>query len=110
MHIGSGLATVPDGNGNNLFGSNTLEGFVLDQNQYSFTGNYVPALASAAQFGQPTVNYGFNQPLTATSLPADVPGIDEAGFQEQAATAKANCPVSKALAAVEITLDASLVT
>ena len=38
-----------------------------------------------------------------------VPGIDEAAFAEAAADAKANCPVSKALAGVpEITLDASL--
>jgi osmotically inducible protein OsmC len=38
-----------------------------------------------------------------------VPGLDEAGFQQAAAGAKANCPVSKALAGVpEITLDASL--
>ena len=41
---------------------------------------------------------------------AEVPGIDDGAFQEQAQTAKANCPVSKALAAVEITLDATLVT
>lgn len=41
---------------------------------------------------------------------ADVPGIDAAAFAETAANAKANCPVSKALAAVEeITLDATLV-
>jgi osmotically inducible protein OsmC len=39
----------------------------------------------------------------------DVPGIDEAEFQKLAEQAKANCPVSKALAAVEITLDATLV-
>jgi lipoyl-dependent peroxiredoxin len=38
-----------------------------------------------------------------------VPGIDAAAFAEQAAAAKAGCPVSKALAAVpEITLDATL--
>ena len=38
-----------------------------------------------------------------------VPGIDAAGFEEAAQGAKANCPVSKALAGVpEITLDASL--
>jgi osmotically inducible protein OsmC len=38
-----------------------------------------------------------------------VPGIDEAAFKEAAAGAKANCPVSKALAGVpEITLEASL--
>ena len=41
---------------------------------------------------------------------AEVPGMDEAAFNEQAETAKANCPVSKALAAVEITLDATLVS
>jgi len=40
---------------------------------------------------------------------AEVPGIEESAFKEQAETAKANCPVSKALAAVEITLDATLV-
>ena len=39
----------------------------------------------------------------------DVPGIDEAEFQKIAEDAKATCPVSKALAAVEITLDATLV-
>jgi osmotically inducible protein OsmC len=38
-----------------------------------------------------------------------VPGIDESAFREHAATAKAGCPVSRALAAVpEITLEASL--
>jgi osmotically inducible protein OsmC len=38
-----------------------------------------------------------------------VPGVDEATFQQHAATAKATCPVSKALAGVpEITLEASL--
>ena len=39
---------------------------------------------------------------------AEVPGIDPAAFQEQAETAKANCPVSKALAGVDIQLEASL--
>ena len=38
---------------------------------------------------------------------AKVPGIDDAKFQELAAEAKANCPVSKVLNA-EITLDAKL--
>jgi osmotically inducible protein OsmC len=38
-----------------------------------------------------------------------VPGIDQAAFTEHARTAKADCPVSKALAGVpEITLDATL--
>jgi osmotically inducible protein OsmC len=39
-----------------------------------------------------------------------VPGIDEATFIEHAQTAKAGCPVSRALAGVpEITLEASLI-
>jgi len=40
---------------------------------------------------------------------AKVPGMDDAAFQEQARTAKEKCPVSRALAGVEITLDAKLV-
>lgn len=40
---------------------------------------------------------------------AEVPGIDDAAFQETAAGAKANCPVSRALAGVgEVTLTATL--
>ncbi|AWK85203.1 OsmC family protein [Azospirillum thermophilum] len=39
---------------------------------------------------------------------AEVPGIDEATFLQQADGAKANCPVSKALAGTEITLTARL--
>ena len=40
---------------------------------------------------------------------ASVPGIDEAKFQELAAAAKTGCPVSRALAAIEIELHARLV-
>ena len=36
-----------------------------------------------------------------------VPGLDAAGFQAAAETAKANCPVSKALTGTTITLDAT---
>ena len=39
---------------------------------------------------------------------ADVPGIDDAAFQEIAETAKQTCPVSVALAGPEITLNATL--
>lgn len=38
-----------------------------------------------------------------------VPGIDEATFRDHAETAKANCPVSKALAGTSIELQARLV-
>lgn len=39
---------------------------------------------------------------------ASIPGIDDATFQEFAEGAKKNCPVSKALAATNITLNARL--
>jgi lipoyl-dependent peroxiredoxin len=39
---------------------------------------------------------------------AEVPNVDEKTFQEQAEAAKKGCPVSKALASVEIKLTATL--
>jgi osmotically inducible protein OsmC len=39
---------------------------------------------------------------------AEVPGIEDDEFQQHAQTAKENCPVSKALAGVEISVDAKL--
>lgn len=40
---------------------------------------------------------------------AEVPGVDEAAFNQIAEETKKGCPVSRALSAVEITLKASLV-
>jgi osmotically inducible protein OsmC len=40
---------------------------------------------------------------------AEVPGVDEATFREQVEASKKNCPVSKALAGPEITVNARLV-
>jgi osmotically inducible protein OsmC len=52
---------------------------------------------------------GFLIERIALQLEASVPGIDEAKFQELAAGAKRDCPLSKALASVpEITLSAVL--
>lgn len=42
------------------------------------------------------------------TLKAVVPGLSEEDFQKIAADAKANCPVSQALAGIEITLEATL--
>lgn len=39
---------------------------------------------------------------------ASVPNIDDAKFQELAGNAKAGCPVSKALGAIDITMEAKL--
>lgn len=44
----------------------------------------------------------------ALTVVGEVDGLDAAGFGKAAQEAKATCPVSKALAAVDITLEASL--
>ena len=56
------------------------------------------------------VEGGFRIARIELDCTAEVPGIDEATFAEQAETAKANCPVSQALAAVDIELTAQLST
>jgi osmotically inducible protein OsmC len=52
---------------------------------------------------------GFAITAVHLTLKANIPGAEDAKFQELAAKAKANCPVSKLLKA-DITLDASLVS
>jgi len=44
----------------------------------------------------------------ALTVRAEVDGLDAAAFEQAAQAAKAGCPVSKALSAVPITLDAAL--
>lgn len=44
----------------------------------------------------------------ALTVRGEVDGLDAAGFEQAAQAAKTGCPVSKALSAVEITLDAAL--
>ena len=45
---------------------------------------------------------------SALTLRGNVPGIDDAKFQELADKAKKGCPVSQALGAIEVTLEARL--
>jgi osmotically inducible protein OsmC len=55
-----------------------------------------------------SVDGGFAITAIHLTLVARIPGTDQAKFEELAAMAKAGCPVSKALSAVPITLDAKL--
>lgn len=52
---------------------------------------------------------GFAIPKIELETEGTVPGLDAAGFQKHAETAKVSCPVSKALAGTTITLVAKLV-
>jgi lipoyl-dependent peroxiredoxin len=51
---------------------------------------------------------GFHLTGIKLTVRAEVDGLDADGFQQAAQAAKAGCPISKALAAVDITLDAAL--
>ena len=125
--------TIKEGSGNL-----TTDSKVLDGTQYSFnsrfaegTGTNPEELMAAAHAGCFTMKLSLDLTeagFTPTSLEtkgtitldngvisssnlvlkADIPGIEDAQFQEIAAGAKANCPVSKAYN-VDITLEASLV-
>jgi len=125
--------TIKEGSGNL-----TTDSKVLDGTQYSFNSRFAEGigtnpeeLMAAAHAGCFTMKLsldlteaGFNPTSLETKgtitldngvitssnlvLKADIPGIEDAQFQEIAAGAKANCPVSKAYN-VDITLEASLV-
>jgi len=51
---------------------------------------------------------GFKLTGIRLTVRGEVDGLDEAGFLDAAEKAKAGCPISKALATVDITLDAAL--
>ena len=71
-------------------------------------GHPVERAETEAQVHLEKVEGGFEIPSIHLVLTADVPGVEEDEFQRIAADAKANCPLSKVLAAAEITLDATL--
>jgi osmotically inducible protein OsmC len=67
-------------------------------------------ISSEAKVHLEKVGEGFGITRIDLITEGEVPGIDEATFLEHAEGAKKNCPVSKALGAVEITLTAKLVS
>jgi lipoyl-dependent peroxiredoxin len=70
-----------------------------------FEPDYVDATAQVTVSPQ---DGGFRITRSHLVCEARVPGIDDAGFIEHANAAKGGCPVSQALAGIEITLDAKL--
>jgi osmotically inducible protein OsmC len=65
-------------------------------------------IETAAAVTVEKVGDGFSVTKSKLTTSASVPGIDEATFLKIAEEAKAGCPVSRALAGVEISLDAAL--
>jgi osmotically inducible protein OsmC len=71
-------------------------------------GHTPTSVATDAAVSMDKVEGGFAIQRIHLKTVAVVPGIDEATFMEKAHAAKEGCPVSQALASVEITLDATL--
>ncbi|RCS56968.1 OsmC family protein [Parvibium lacunae] len=71
-------------------------------------GYVADELQTEAQVELQQQNGQFTISAITLNLQATIPGISDSEFQEIAHTAKANCPVSKALAATPMTLNASL--
>ncbi|MFQ5527375.1 MAG: OsmC family protein [Thermoanaerobaculia bacterium] len=67
------------------------------------------SVSTSAKCHLEKVEGGFGITRIELSTEAVVPDIDDETFQTHASGAKENCPVSKALAGVEISLDARLV-
>ncbi len=67
------------------------------------------SVSTRAEVSLVKVDGGFEIKKSHLVTEVSVPGIDEAEFQKHAEAAKKGCPVSKALGAIEITMDAKLV-
>ncbi|HWM94298.1 MAG TPA: OsmC family protein [Thermoanaerobaculia bacterium] len=73
-------------------------------------GGHTPKrIATSAKVHIEKVGEGFSITRIELDTEAEVPGIDDATFQDFANKAKEGCPVSRALAGTEITLNAKLV-
>jgi osmotically inducible protein OsmC len=129
--------TVPDGGGRIALGSGAFEGpFTLKArvedveratnpeeligaaeagcftmslaNLLGDAGHPPTDLRTTARVRLEQLEAGFSITQIALETVGDVPGIDAAQFAEYAEQAKATCPVSRALAATEVTLQARL--
>jgi osmotically inducible protein OsmC len=65
-------------------------------------------VSADVSLGPDQQNGGFRITGIRLTVRGEVEGLDAAGFEKAAQEAKAGCPVSKALAGVDITLDAAL--
>jgi len=65
-------------------------------------------VSADVSLGPDQADGGFRLTGIRLTVRGEVDGLDAAGFEKAAQAAKAGCPVSKALAGVDITLDAAL--
>jgi lipoyl-dependent peroxiredoxin len=113
---------VEDGGGTISLGSGAFEGGYSLRARTAHAGCFTMSLSSElTEAGYPPADLrttatvylerqqdGFAIPRIDLETTGDVPGIDQAAFERFAADAERNCPVSKVLAAAEITVQATL--
>ena len=76
--------------------------------QLADNGTPAARIHTAANVHLEKLEAGFTITRVELATEVEAPGLEEGKFQGLAATAKANCPVSKALAGTEIHLQATL--
>jgi len=121
LAVGSGALDVPyslksrleDGesatNPEELLGAAHAGCFTMALTAQLSGAGFEPAdIRTGARVAFERIGDGFQITRIELETSADVPGIDEAAFQKFVADAKKNCPVSKALAAIEIRVKATL--
>ena len=109
--FGSRFEEDPGTNPEELIGAALAGCFSMALSGALGRGGHTPeSVATKAKVHIEKVGDGFSITRIELTTEARVPGIDEAAFRETAEGAKKNCPVSKALTGVEITLDARLVS
>lgn len=105
-------ARTADGKGTNpeeLIGAAHAGCFTMQLSALLGGAGFTPTnLRTTAKVHLEKQGAGFAIPKVELELEGSVPGLDAAAFLKHAETAKASCPVSKALAGTEITLKAKL--
>jgi osmotically inducible protein OsmC len=112
VSLGSIVQDAPGTNPPEVLGASLAACFVGALAAYLTGGGYPPKrICTNAQVNTIPATSGKGFVITGIHLQtqAEVPGIDEAEFIKYAEYAKSQCPVSQALSAIEITLQADLV-
>ncbi|HQE93700.1 MAG TPA: OsmC family protein [Anaerolineae bacterium] len=101
----NGMGTNPE----ELIGAAHAGCFSMALSHMLAEAGFIPTrVATRAAVKMDKVGDGFKIVRIDLTTAAEVPGIDEATFLEHANAAKTGCPVSQALASVEVTLTAQL--
>lgn len=108
--FGTRFEEAPGTNPEELLGAAHAGCFSMALSHAMASGGFPPkSVRTSAKVHLEKVAEGFAITRVQLACEANVPNLDDAKFREFAENAKKGCPVSKALAGVQIELDAKLV-